>query len=309
MARNVEVDIDPSTLARALQAGRVPTKAVVLAFVDACGGDAELWQRQYTRLRTALRTGKSVEFVPWPDAQGCEAYLMEPTSTQLGPAFAAEMRFLWMHSGMTLREVAEQTRNPAIAEASGVRGLSVSTISDLCNTNLVRSLPHRSTVRAFLHAVGATPREVDAWLAIHGVISSRQSGGAEQLLIWAHALKLLNAPREQRPSAGGYLVHQCVVCGNMARRRQGEEITCLNCGQNTTYRPWGRTSIPADPSPTSKALRRLVLYRFQAAAATHLGLVSRSSGDSNDDFIQRLGLAIRSRPDLLIAGTLAAVKA
>jgi hypothetical protein len=258
--------VNYTTLSRVVQSGRMPTKEAVLAFVRACNGDCALWAKQYQQLCVARRCGRPASFQPWPGAEGSEAQLAtKPDDPErIGAAFAAEMRYLWMQSGMTLQEIADQTRHPAVVQASRVKGLSVTTISDLCNPGLGNRLPRRTTVRSFLHAVGATPSEVTSWLIMHQAIASARNDGAEAVALWARALQL-TAQRSIEHRSEGQTLRGVVAAKPKAAANAS---------------PPARGGVEAPTSAASEALTRLVINSLTSTEAAHREPAVRGDVDS-----------------------------
>ncbi|KPC74450.1 hypothetical protein ADL26_11170 [Thermoactinomyces vulgaris] len=194
MCRRCKNQVSLSTLQRVDTGKGIPRLESVLWYVKACDGDEGLWRRQYSDLETAVRTGSKPRFVPWVTYS---ADAKKPITD--ASALRREMRNLKLGSGLTLKEIAKQTEgNSYIAAASGIRGLSTSTIGDLCNPKRTH-IPRRSTLHAFLLAVGVEQKDIETWMAIRSELAVRQderrgkgSGGE----VSAHS-----APPAQRPGA------------------------------------------------------------------------------------------------------------
>lgn len=59
-----------ATLSRADKGDKLPAKDVVLAYVQACGGDTDFWSSQYDDIKLAIRDGTHVEVDPWTGFEG-----------------------------------------------------------------------------------------------------------------------------------------------------------------------------------------------------------------------------------------------
>lgn len=161
----MKVGVHHSTLARVVEPGRLPPRAAVLAFVEACRGDPVWWSRQYRDLLAARRTGRAVRFYPYEGAEGAPVEPAEDDPVGAARAFAGDMRYLWRRSGLTLARIAERSR--VLAEDGRIaRSVSVSAVSDLCNPSHGR-VPQQATVEAFLFALGLAAEEIESWRGKH----------------------------------------------------------------------------------------------------------------------------------------------
>jgi transcriptional regulator with XRE-family HTH domain len=168
MSRRCKNQVSVSTLQRVDTGKGVPRLESVLWYVKACDGDEDLWRQQYSDLETAVRTGSKPRFVPWVTYSDAKKPITDAS------ALRREMRNLKLGSGLTLKEIAEQTEgNRYIAAACGVRGLSISTIGDLCNPKQTH-IPRRTTLHAFLLALGVERKDVERWMAIRSELAVRQ---------------------------------------------------------------------------------------------------------------------------------------
>lgn len=197
MSRRCRNQVSVSTLQRVNTGEGVPRLESVLWYVKACDGDEGLWRRQYSDLEIAVRTGSKPRFVPWVvysvDAK-------KPISD--ASALRREMRNLKLGSGLTLKEIAQRTEgNHYIKAACGISGLSISTIGDLCNPKQTH-IPRRTTLHAFLLALGIEQKDIERWMATRSELAVRQDerrGKDSSSDVSAHS-----APPSQRPSVSRF---------------------------------------------------------------------------------------------------------
>ncbi|KPC75347.1 hypothetical protein ADL26_07950 [Thermoactinomyces vulgaris] len=161
--------VGAATLWRAESGEHTPSLLTTIAYVEACDGDRELWVRQHSDLLVGLNgdeTARPIVFVPWT-----QYFDQENAPTPTVKVLRTEMRRLWRMSGLTLQEIAEQTRT--YTWIVGTYGLGVSTISELCNPDQTR-VPRRRTVHGFLRAVGAPSATIERWLAVRNQLEASQ---------------------------------------------------------------------------------------------------------------------------------------
>jgi hypothetical protein len=213
----MKVEVHYSTLARVEEPGRLPTRAAVLAYVEGCRGDLVWWSHQYRDLMRARRTGRAVRFYPYEGAEGAPVEPPEDDPARAARIFAGEMRFLWRQSGLTMSGIAERTR--VLARKGRIeRPVSVSTVSDLCNPSHGR-IPHQSTVRAFLHAIGRDPAEVAWWLEKRLALIV---GDAEEVDATAFVASLRDRLAHLHDSATGKAMPQGSIAPRTAIRNVGD---------------------------------------------------------------------------------------
>jgi hypothetical protein len=159
-----------TTLWRAESGDSVPSLFTTLDYVEACDGDRRLWADQHRDLLVALNgesTSKPIRFVPWRDYFDQGAVPPPPPTVNV---LRTEMRRMWITSGKTLQEIADRTAE--LRYIVGNEGLGVSTISELCNPDVIR-VPHRRTLYAFLRAVEAPSESIERWLTARAQLAAK----------------------------------------------------------------------------------------------------------------------------------------